>query len=122
MEAAGDRTGGVEQLAEPSGATAASQPSGNSGELDAILAEAGWPEHLWPEARAVAWCESKWLANAVSATGDYGLWQINAAAWAAFFGEDPRAWLDPLTNARRALTIYQRGGGWGPWACRWAAR
>jgi len=28
-------------------------------EMDATLAEAGWPESLFAEARAISWCESR---------------------------------------------------------------
>lgn len=87
-------------------------------ELLAILTAAGWPRELHEAALAIIQCESRGNPNAISATGDYGLFQINAATWAEFFGEPPSTWLDPLTNARRALVIYQRSGSRAPWTCR----
>ena len=88
-------------------------------ELRALLAEAGWSEALIPEALAVIHCESRGDPAAVSPTEDYGLLQLNALTWTAFFGfESPTAFLEPLVNLRAALVIYERGGGWGPWVCQ----
>lgn len=87
-------------------------------DLDGLLTAAGWPAELHGQAQAVIACESGGNANAVSPTDDWGLFQIHAPAWSGFFGVEASAFLDPAFNARSALTIYQRSGGWGPWACR----
>ncbi|HWV44721.1 MAG TPA: transglycosylase SLT domain-containing protein, partial [Nitrospira sp.] len=69
---------------------------------------------------AIAICraESGGNPNAVSNTGDYGLWQINKAAHPQYF--PPKAqggyiW-DPLSNTYVAKTIYAAAGGWSPWS------
>lgn len=49
--------------------------------------------------------------------------QINKATWADFF-EREYGWpwaqvvLDDVTNFQAARIIYDRAGGWTPWACR----
>lgn len=83
-----------------------------------------------PGGQAKAACiinrESGGNPNAISATHDYGLFQINRAANAAEFDQlfggpfDTKA-LDPTLNARYARWLYDywasRGrSGWSPWA------
>lgn len=83
-----------------------------------LLLEAGWPEALIPQAEAVAWCESRWRPDAIGA-GSYGLLQVQAEVWLAFFGySDATAFLDPLVNLRAGWVIWQRAGSWAPWTCQ----
>lgn len=85
-------------------------------EMRALLAEAGWPAELIPQALAVSWCESKWSPAAIGDSGrSVGLFQL----WNGWFheGEEP---LDVLTNARVALRVREvrgRWGGGGGWSC-----
>lgn len=82
----------------------------------AIALDAGWTGKDAVIATAVALAESGGRTDAVNKTNangsrDYGLWQVNhpgstAPTW---------AWSDPLVNARKAHTIWQRGG-WGRWS------
>ena len=75
-------------------------------------------EHLWigeggdPSAAfvaaEVATAESGGNPNAISPTNDYGLWQINGSHGA-------EASLDPLVNARAAISISGNGSDWGAW-------
>src|SRR6476659_4016049 len=56
---------------------------------------------------------------------NWGLGQINTGHSGTFqavtgrpFYNDAR---DPYANAQFAAWLYNNSGGWGPWACRWAA-
>jgi hypothetical protein len=86
------------------------------------LVEAGWPEHLIPEALAVAYCESRWHPD--STNGDYrGLFQLATPFWFDYAGEDPERWGDPVVNARTAWKVYlydlSRGqSAWQQWQCK----
>jgi hypothetical protein len=85
--------------------------------IEAIIREI-WPDDLEDRALEIAWRESGYRSNAQNWCC-YGLFQIN---WNAH-----RSWLDDIgvtsatqlldarTNARAALALYQRSGGWGPW-------
>jgi hypothetical protein len=85
--------------------------------IEAIIREI-FPDELEARALEIAWRESGYRANAQNWCC-YGLFQIN---WNAH-----RSWLDDIgvtsatqlfdarTNARAALALYQRSGGWGPW-------
>ena len=50
----------------------------------------------------------------------YGLFQIYwnvHKSWLADIGiTSDQQLYDPATNARAAYALYQRAGGWGPWA------
>ena len=93
-------------------------------EMRALLAEAGWPESLIPQALAVSWCESKWSPGAIGDSGrSVGLFQVNAATWFPYAGEDASQWADPLVNARVAWRTYQYDIGrgyesWRQWSCK----
>jgi hypothetical protein len=80
---------------------------------------------LAPQATRVAQCESSLNPGAVSpGGGNWGLFQINtvhAGQFQAVTGQPWSAVLDPYANARFAAWLYNQSGGWGPWACRWAA-
>jgi hypothetical protein len=79
-----------------------------------------WPDQLEDRALAIAWRESRWVPTVRNACC-WGLYQIY---WTVH-----RSWLcpelgicnasqlyDPRTNAEAAYALYQRAGGWGPWA------
>lgn len=86
-------------------------------EMDAVLAEAGWPVELWGQAKAVAWCESKWSPYAVgdggNSLGAFQLWY----GWFAPAGFSAEQAFDPVVNARVAWATYQYdlGRGYAPW-------
>jgi hypothetical protein len=74
----------------------------------------------WPcgEALAVARCESRFHADAVSPDGaNYGWFQINIIHRRRVDGDMARL-LDPVENARVAYAIYRDNYGWSPWSCR----
>ena len=78
------------------------------------------------QASRVANCESGMDPNAVSSGGgNYGLFQINrvhASDFEAVTGQPFHdGALDPYANSQYAKYLYDQSGGWGPWACRWAA-
>lgn len=93
-------------------------------EMRVLLAEAGWPAELIPQALAVSWCESKWSPGAIGDSGrSVGLFQVNAATWFPYAGEDASQWADPLVNARVAWRTYQYDIGrgyesWRQWSCK----
>jgi hypothetical protein len=59
-------------------------------------------------AAEIAMAESGGNPNAVSPTDDFGLWQINGS-------HGSMATLDPLGNARAAVSISDDGSDWGAW-------
>jgi hypothetical protein len=61
---------------------------------------------------AIALAESRGNPSAVSSTGDYGLWQVNARSWPQFTTSQL---LDPLGNAKAMAHISKGGTDWGPW-------
>jgi LysM repeat protein len=75
-------------------------------------------EQLWEQAGGssahafmaaeIAMAESGGNANAISPTNDFGLWQINGSNGAL-------ATLNPLQNAKSAVTLSDNGTNWGPW-------
>lgn len=76
-------------------------------------------------AHRVAKCESNYDPNAVSRTGDHGLFQINAATWnkpghadpvADFIGRNWHRRYEPAMNAIMAKKIRDRYG-WRMWSC-----
>ena len=77
------------------------------------------------QAMGVAQCESGLDPNAVSGGGgNWGLFQINTVHSGDFEAVTGQPWssvLDPYLNANFAAWLYNQSGGWGPWACRWAA-
>lgn len=65
---------------------------------------------------AVALAESRGKTDAVSVTGDYGLWQINKAAHPDLIN-GVKDWKDPAINAGMAYSVYSRAGGsFTPWS------
>lgn len=61
---------------------------------------------------AIALAESRGDPKAISSTGDYGLWQVNARSWPEF---STAQLLDPAGNARAMAKISKGGTDWGPW-------
>lgn len=62
--------------------------------------------------------ESGWNPNAVSATDDHGLFQINGVHLRPFgvaWGYTRTDLLDPVLNIRVARAVYDEAGGWTPW-------
>ncbi len=89
-------------------------------EVEAVLARAGVPAEWRPEFEAIAWCESRWRADAVGDGGNsVGMFQV----WTGWFraaGENLDHWSDPVVNARVAKYVREvRGhfGGRGGWSC-----
>lgn len=62
---------------------------------------------------AVCLAESGGNPNAISPTGDYGLWQINKAAHENLFNE--YRWNVPADNVKMAAAVYNAKGNWTPW-------
>lgn len=94
-------------------------------QLYAVLDRAGWPQELWEQAAAVAYCESNWIPAAHDGINK-GLFQVVfflPHAWENefFTGWYDYAvseydywpqWDDPIDNARVAYWIYDRNNGW----------
>ena len=80
---------------------------------------------LADQAMGVANCESGLDPNAVSSGGgNWGLFQINTVHRDSFEAVTGQPWsnvVDPYANANFAAWLYNQSGGWGPWACSWAA-
>jgi LysM repeat protein len=78
-----------------------------------------WPDDLEARALEIAERESRFVPTAKNYCC-YGLFQIYFdvhKGWLAGIGVTSAEQLfDPATNARAAYTLYQRSGGWGPWA------
>ena len=78
-----------------------------------------WPDALENAALAIAWRESGYQPRAQSqcCSGLFQIYYDVHKGWLADLGIDSRNDLyDPRTNAEAALALYQRAGGWGPWA------
>ena len=80
-----------------------------------------WPDDLEDEALRIAWRESNYKANVTSRTGCcHGIFQLHWEAhrgWMDDFGVTSVDQLfDARTNIELAYALYQRNGGWGPWA------
>jgi len=89
-------------------------------EMDALLEHTGWPVEWRADAKAIAFCESKYSPGAVGDGGDsLGLWQL-WTGWARAAGYEVAQLFDPEVNARVALYVRQvrgRFGGGGGWTC-----
>lgn len=76
-----------------------------------------WPDDVEDQALAIAFRESRFVPTVRNACC-WGLFQIHYAAhrgWLAGMGvTSPAQLLDPETNARAALALFQ-AAGWGPW-------
>ena len=78
-----------------------------------------WPDELEERALEIAFRESRYVPTAKNFCC-YGLFQIYwnvHKSWLADIGiTDDQQLFDPATNARAAYALYQRAGGWAPWA------
>lgn len=92
-------------------------------EMEMVLAAAGWPPELVPDAIAVAWCESRFSPGAVGAGGAVlGLFQL-WDGWFGWAGVPVDRWADPVANAKVALAVARRdlaiyGTHWHQWQCK----
>lgn len=78
-----------------------------------------WPDDLEDRALAIAWRESRFQPHAQNqcCSGLFQLYYDVHKSWLADVGIDSRGDLyDPRTNAEAAFALYQRAGGWSPWA------
>jgi hypothetical protein len=86
-------------------------------QVQAII-RAVWPDDLEDKAIEVARRESTFRPTAKNFCC-YGIFQIYwevHRSWLAGMGITSAEQLyDPTLNARAALALYQRSGGWGPW-------
>jgi hypothetical protein len=77
-----------------------------------------WPDELEERALQIAWRESNYIPTAKNFCC-YGVFQIYWSvhkSWLSGIGITSAEQLyDPTTNARAALALYERAGGWGPW-------
>lgn len=89
-------------------------------EMDALLEVTGWPVEWREEAKAIAWCESRYRPGAVGDGGNsLGLMQL-WAGWFAPAGYSVEQAYDPTVNSHTALyvrTTRGRWGGGGGWSC-----
>lgn len=70
-------------------------------------------------ATCIALAESGGDPEAISPTGDYGLWQINHVHSADPINQWPYI-LEPDVNARYAIAISGNGQNWAPWSTAYA--
>ena len=95
----------------------ATSPPGPEG-IKQIIRNA-WPDDLEARALEIAYRESRYVPTAKNFCC-YGIFQIYwnvHKSWLADIGiTNDQQLYDPATNARAAYALYQRAGGWGPWA------
>jgi LysM repeat protein len=98
--------------------TTAAPTAGGTEGIKQIIRDV-WPDDLEARALEIAYRESNYVPTAKNFCC-YGLFQIYFdvhKSWLADIGVTSANQLfDPATNARAAYTLYQRSGGWGPWA------
>jgi cell wall-associated NlpC family hydrolase len=99
--------------AAPSAVAVTSGPATSGGDyscsaLEGLWEEAGGSSGAAFMAAEIATAESGGNPNAESPTDDFGLWQINGS-------HGSMATLNPLGNARAAVSISGDGSNWGPW-------
>ena len=78
-----------------------------------------WPNALEATALAIAWRESRYEPSAQGqcCSGLFQLYYDVHKVWLAELGINSRTDLyDPRTNAEAAFALYERAGGWAPWA------
>jgi hypothetical protein len=102
--------------ATPSSPPRPAPPSGPA-DVQAII-RAVWPDELENRAIEIAQRESKFIPTAKNSCC-YGVFQMYWSVhkgWLAGLGITAAEQLyDPTVNARAALALYERSGGWGPW-------
>jgi hypothetical protein len=105
----------AEPVTQPQPAVRATPPAGTVADIIRSI----WPDELEDHALQIARRESN-LQPAARNSCCYGLFQIHWQAhrsWLAGIGiTSASQLLDADTNARAAYALYQRAGGWGPWA------
>ncbi len=96
--------------------TTGSVPSAS--EAEQIIRDV-WPDELEQKALAIAWRESRYIANAYNGSCCYGLFQLHWTAhrnWLDDYGINTATDLfDARKNAQAAYALYQSSGGWAPW-------
>lgn len=92
-----------------------SHPRSCRDRLVRVLRHAGFRGPDLREAWAIAMRESHGRARVVSRTGDYGLFQINAATYGTQPWWDAPRLLHARYNARVAYRLSQAGRTWAPW-------
>lgn len=75
-----------------------------------------WGPQVVEEAKAVAWCESRWDNTAVSPAGHVSMFQLDPRFHSHRPGFD-RWREDPLFAAQAAESLYAEAR-WRPWSCR----
>ena len=94
-----------------------------TGPVEVLICSYGWDCET---ALRVFKCENGyndygyWRPDVVSASGDYGITQINADTWVSVFTDfwENDNWADPAWNIARAYRVYlAAGGSFSPWAC-----
>ena len=96
--------------ADGGGAVVKSAPGGtySCSALEQLWEQAGGSSAHAFMAAEIAMAESGGNANAISPTNDFGLWQINGS-------NGSLATLNPLQNAKSAITLSGNGTNWGAW-------
>lgn len=68
------------------------------------------------QAVKVAFCESRLNREAISHTGDYGVFQLNKATWFHHYSLDNESALFATENVAVAYDIFKNNGyRWSPW-------
>lgn len=105
---------------EAPASTAPATPAPSGGEVEQMIRDV-WPDELEEQALRIAWRESNYRPDVTSGTGCcVGVFQMHWEAhrgWLQELGITSRDQLfDARTNIEAAYALYQRNGGWGPWA------
>lgn len=98
--------------------TAPATPAPSGGEIEQIIRDV-WPDELEEQALRIAFKESSYRPDAENfcCLGLFQIyWEVHRS-WLAERGVTSRDQLfDARTNAEAAYALYQRSGGFGPWA------
>lgn len=104
--------------AKPPATVPATKQNWTQAEVIAIIRQV-WPDHLEDKAITIAWRESNHKPG-VRNYCCFGLFQIYwnvHKGWLSSIGITSAEQLyHPQANAYAALVLYNRAGGWGPWA------
>ena len=101
-------------------------------QFSALAVNLGWPADQRTVLQAIMARESNCTPNSVNSKdpfgGSYGLLQINWGGWQKWLTakgliKGKKSLLDPVTNLRAGLAIYnygveRYGFGWGPWSIK----
>ena len=101
-------------------------------QFSALGVNLGWPADQRTVLQSIMARESSCVGTAVNSKdpygGSYGLLQINWGGWQKWLRAqnlitDKQSLLDPVTNLRAGLAIYnygveRYGFGWGPWSVK----